>query len=103
MSAAEQPIACTLTSADERNERLDDWAGLLATAVGREEIEGGVRVRFAAGPDAAARVARLAAAEIDCCGWLELTLHIESDATILEIHAPADGQAVLLSMFGTAC
>jgi DNA-binding transcriptional MerR regulator len=96
----QQEIACTLTSPEEVSVRIDGWQQLLAHCTSREGIDGGFRVRFSTGPTVAAEVARLAAAEVGCCSWIDFTVRVSPDATILEVRAPVAGQDVLASMFG---
>ena len=93
------PIACTLEAADVPD-RVEAWKELLAEATGREEIDGGVQVRFRPGPDLAARVASLAAAEQTCCSFFDFRLRIGSDALELEVRAPADAAPVVAALFG---
>jgi MerR family transcriptional regulator, copper efflux regulator len=93
------PIACTLGASD-LDQRLGDWQALLAQVTIRTEIEGGLRLTFE--PDVAAEtIARLAAAEQDCCRFFSFALTFDAGGTALEVRAPADGQAVLTSLFGT--
>jgi hypothetical protein len=96
------PIACTLTSADEMDERLRDWQRALSNATSREAVDGGVRLRFGNDPAVAANLARLAALEVGCCGWLDFRLAVAAEATTLDVRAPEEGMAVLLSLFGPA-
>src|SRR6266566_9236989 len=63
---SEPPIACTL-DAGARPGRLDEWRALLARAVAREPIAGGLRVTLPAETALAGEVATLAAAEQACC------------------------------------
>lgn len=60
-------MACTL-GGDEQGERIQQWRQVLDSATGREDIDGGLRLRFPADPDLVADVARLAAAEQGCKG-----------------------------------
>jgi hypothetical protein len=97
---SDAPVACTLSDAGQLNQRLDDWRQLLAQATNREPIDGGLRLRFPSGAEVATDVARLAAAEVGCCGWIDFTIAVRADATLLDVQAGPDGYAVLLSMFG---
>jgi hypothetical protein len=102
MKAQEPVVACTLTGADDVAQRVDDWQRLLSRVVARETIDGGLLVRLPAGADLAAEVARLSAAEVECCSWIDFTIRVTVDATILEVRAPAAGQDTLASVFGAA-
>lgn len=96
------PIACTLTSRDAVADRIDDWRQVVAAAVGREPIDGGLRLRFATDASTAADLARLAALEVGCCGWMDFALGVSADGTTLDVRAPDEGVDVLLSLFGPA-
>ena len=94
------PIACTL-DATERPARLEDWKGMLAHVTARESFDGGVRLAL----DAATpmdRLALLCAAEQSCCGFFAFAITFDGRGAALEVQAPADAQAVVASLFGTA-
>ncbi|TQC48024.1 MerR family transcriptional regulator [Rhodococcus sp. WS4] len=93
------PVACTL-SGDEYGERARQWRKVLASANRREEIDGGMRVRFPSDPDLLAEVARLAAAEQGCCAFFDFTLHLSPDALALTVRAPETAHALLTELFG---
>ena len=95
------PVACTL-EAEAVPDRVADWQRLLAGAIGREAIEGGVRVRFGtADPELAGALATLAAAEQSCCSFFRFALLIEGDGTIaLDVTAPDEGASVVAALFG---
>ena len=94
-----RPIACSLEAADVPD-RVDAWRALLTEAIDRSAIDGGVRVRFPAGQELAARVAALAVAEQTCCSFFDFRLRIGSDALELEVRAPADAAPVVDALFG---
>jgi MerR family transcriptional regulator, copper efflux regulator len=102
------PIACTLTGGDMAT-RLDEWTALLA---GNEDMlggvtarraldDGGLRLEFGPGADVT-EIARLAAAEQECCRFFRFALVIDDRGIALEVHAPPDGEPVLAALFGTA-
>jgi hypothetical protein len=96
----DEPIACTL-GAGEMSGRLDEWNALLAGVVTRVPLDGGIRLGF--GPDSdVTEIARLAAAEQECCRFFSFALVIDQRGTALEVHAPEDGQIVLAGLFGAA-
>jgi hypothetical protein len=97
----EPAIACTLATSDDVAERVRDWQTVLARARSRERIEAGLRLHFAADPELAGELARLAALEVECCSWIDFRMDISSDATILEIGAPEAGMDVVMSLFGS--
>jgi len=97
---AAMPIACTLGAVD-MDRRLDDWQSALRHVDERSAIDGGVRLTLAA--DAPIEeIARLAAAEQDCCRFFAFALTLDHRGTALEVRAPDDGQDVLAGLFGTA-
>ena len=100
-TAGEAPIACTL-GAGEMSTRLDDWNALLDGVTVRHRLDGGLRLEFGPGTDVT-EIARLAAAEQDCCRFFDFALVIDRRGVALEVHAPPDGQPVLTGLFGTTC
>ena len=103
MTNQELIIACTLDPELVR-ERVDDWRRLVAESDGVEEVDGGLRLRFALGSTVdGARVAALAEAERDCCPFFAFTLRVDEAGSRLEITAPAEARPlvdVLLSLGG---
>jgi DNA-binding transcriptional MerR regulator len=102
------PIACTLdggdmaTRLDEWNALLTDEHGLLGGVTARRRLDdGGLRLEFGPGADVA-EIARLAAAEQECCRFFHFALTIDDRGVALEVHAPPDGEPVLAALFGTA-
>jgi MerR family copper efflux transcriptional regulator len=103
----EVPIACTL-GAGEMSGRLDEWSALLADkrdllsgVIARVPLDDGIRLEF--GPRSeVTEIARLAAAEQECCRFFSFALVIDQRGTALEVRAPADGQTVLTALFGAA-
>jgi MerR family transcriptional regulator, copper efflux regulator len=102
------PIACTLNGGDMAT-RLDEWNALLA---GNEDMlggvtarraldDGGLRLEFGPGADVT-EIARLAAAEQECCRFFRFALLIDDRGVALEVHAPPDGEPVLAALFGSA-
>ncbi|WP_255354803.1 MerR family DNA-binding protein [Cellulomonas sp. Leaf334] len=94
-------IACSL-DAGSVPDRISEWQALVARAVSRESITGGVALQFAASPELVAEVARLAAAEQDCCTFFTFTLTMTTGQVRLEVQAPQDAADVVAAMFGTA-
>lgn len=95
---APAPIACTLDAA-ELPGRLAEWQTLLGSATARTSITDGVRVRFAADVDPAA-VARLAAAERSCCGFMSFRIVLDHDGLALEVTAPAEALEIVHALIG---
>jgi DNA-binding transcriptional MerR regulator len=93
------PVACSLTAAEVPG-RVTDWQALTARAVHREQIDGGTALTFAADAGLAAEVARLAAAEQECCEFFDFTVRLTTGQVRLEVRAPADAVDVVTAMFG---
>lgn len=94
------PIACSLNGGDMA-QRLADWQVVTETVVRREPLTGGVRLVF--GPDAPlGEIARLAAAEYECCPFFCFALTVDVRGTALEVTAPPDGAELVAAAFGTA-
>lgn len=94
------PIACSLSGGDMQ-QRLDEWQAVLVDVARHEPIDGGVRLVFAPGV-ALGELARLAAAEQDCCRFFSFALTIDDRGVALEVRAPADGQGLLAEVFGAS-
>ncbi|GEK22466.1 MerR family transcriptional regulator [Cellulomonas xylanilytica] len=94
-------IACSL-DAGSVPDRVADWQALVARAVSREPITGGVALQFVASPELVAELARLAAAEQDCCTFFTFTLTMTTGQVRLEVQAPDSAADVVAAMFGTA-
>lgn len=94
-------IACSL-EAGAVPDLISDWQALLARALRREPIDGGVAVTFDASPDLVAEAARLAAAEQECCTFFTFTLRMTTGHLRLEVQAPEDAADVVAAMFATA-
>ena len=97
--AGEEPaIACSLDVAS-MGTRVEEWAAALAGVVARHPVDGGVRLELGPGTDIG-EVARLAAAEQDCCRFFRFTLSIDARGAALEARAPADAIDVVTALFG---
>lgn len=96
----ELPIACAL-DAGAMAKRLAE-----ISALGRSsliDVEQGVRhavLRFARGDETAKRLAAIAAAEAECCGFLSMRVRHESGALQLFIEAPEGAESILEDMVG---
>lgn len=98
--AACEPLACSLT-AGEVGDRVDDWQSLLAHAVAREPIPGGVRLAF--GPTLPLDdLLRLVTAEQSCCQFFAFAITVDARGVGLEVTAPAEAAPVVEALFGAA-
>jgi DNA-binding transcriptional MerR regulator len=87
------PIACTLEITDVP-QRVRDWRAVRDEAVTREETATGVRLVFGREVDVG-RLATLAAAEQDCCGFLRFDLALGPDQVVLEVRGPDDARPAI--------
>ncbi|MEN3273172.1 MAG: hypothetical protein V7636_1933 [Actinomycetota bacterium] len=93
------PIACTL-GAGEIDVRVAEWRALLATVTSRVDIEDGVRLVL--GSDARLdEVARLAAAEYDCCRFFAFAITVDQRGIALEVRAPEGAEELVAELFGS--
>ncbi len=100
-ATAAAPVACSL-EADAVPGRVSDWQALIPLATSREPLAGGMALVFPASAHLAAEIARLAAAEQDCCTFFTFTVRMTTGEIRLEVHAPAEAADVVAAMFGTA-
>lgn len=91
------PVVCTLTGGDQR-ERIGRWQRLLAGALRREIIAGGLRIHLPA--ELAGPVAELAAAEQGCCAFFDFALRLVVGTLQLEVRAPAEAAPLVAELFG---
>jgi DNA-binding transcriptional MerR regulator len=96
--AADVPIACTLDP-ESLNGRLDDWHALLRHVAARETIDGGVRAEFDDQVPVGG-LARLVAAEQECCQFLRFAITVDSRGIGLEVTAPPDALPIIQGLFG---
>lgn len=94
-------IACSLDAASTAD-RVEQWRALLASAVRREPLAGGVAVVLPTSAPLAAEAARLAAAEQACCAFFTFDLRLTTGEVRLEVRAPDDAADVVAALFGTA-
>jgi hypothetical protein len=88
------PIACSL-EADALSARLEAMAQLGAKSLTSREADGERwQLRFRADPSTRRQLARIVAAEAECCPFLELSLSEVDDLLLLSIAAPGYGREV---------
>jgi DNA-binding transcriptional MerR regulator len=98
IDAAPPPVVCTLPAGDQP-ERLAQWSAVLARVRSREDIPGGLRLRFASEPELAGHLADLAAREQACCAFFSFSISPTADGITLDVTAPADAVDVLDGLF----
>lgn len=92
------PVACSLNG-DEQRVRVQRWRQAVADA-DREPIPDGVRLTLPG--HRAGTVAELAAAEQQCCPFVDFRLSFDSGRACLEVRAPAHASPLVTELFGTA-
>ena len=94
-------IACTLESG-AMPERLADWQRVLSLVRARTQTpDGRLRVEFDPGIDVG-ELARLVAAEQQCCAFFSFALTVDRRGIALEVDAPEDAAEIVSALFGTA-
>jgi hypothetical protein len=97
----DQPIACTLTSADYA-QRMHDTAQLAQRALrSRQPIPDGTRLTFETSADTERQLRRIVAAEARCCAFLHMDLRPADDALILDITGPGEAEPLIAHLFFT--
>jgi DNA-binding transcriptional MerR regulator len=94
------PIACTLDSAFAR-ERVADWQGVVAKATNRHAIDDGIALTFEHDVELTTEIARLAAAEFDCCSFFRFGLAVDTTGLRLEVGAPPNARDIVTAVFGS--
>jgi hypothetical protein len=84
-------IACSL-SAQERAERGDTWAQVLATAESVAELDDGYALRFPNHDAWIARAASLIVAERKCCPFFGFALEFQPDNGPVWMHIKGPGE-----------
>ena len=95
------PIACTLQPG-EVPDRVAEWKSVLGAARARVATEdGGLRIELQ--DDVALdHLARLVAAEQQCCAFFSFAITVDGRGSALEVRAPEGAEAVVESLFGRA-
>lgn len=81
--------------------RVEDWNRVLSASESRSAVSGGIRVHFHDDVDITA-LARLVAAEQDCCSFFQFGIAVGPDGVTLDVTGPDDAQDVIASVFGVA-
>jgi hypothetical protein len=99
---SEPVIACAL-SADQFGDQAERWLRLGRDAgLGRAETEDGVSVRFRDEPAVERELRALVAVESVCCAWARWDVRRADGQLVLQVHAGAEGAAVLRAMFSAS-
>jgi DNA-binding transcriptional MerR regulator len=92
-------IVCTL-DAGAMPERVEDWQAVLAHARARRTVAaGGLRIELDDDVDVG-EVARLIAAEHECCSFFSFALTVDGRGRALEVRAPDAARDLVDALFG---
>jgi hypothetical protein len=91
-------VACSLTAQDQ-SARLDAWRSLLESASTRADLADGMSYVFRPASAFAQRVRDLAAAEQECCAFLDFEVVEQDDELRLNVTSQSTGQAALRFIF----
>jgi hypothetical protein len=95
----EQPLACALP-ADEAERQARQTRTTLGPAVlSREEIEGGLRLRFPADEGTEAAVRGVIDAESRCCPFLTMALEPRDGELELTVTGPPEAKPMMEQLF----
>jgi len=94
------PSACSLDLSAMPG-RLAEWERVLACTRRRIEIDGGLRVEFPPRVDLG-DIARLVAAEQQCCAFFDFAITVDGRGVGLEVRAPDEASEILTTVFGDA-
>lgn len=95
------PIACTLAP-EKLGARLRDWQALLALAKERRRIESGLALIFPQEPTVVAELARLAAAEQECCAFFDFRMHLTGSRVEFQVRAAPEADELVTGLFGNS-
>jgi hypothetical protein len=95
------PIVCTLTPETLKTRRAGLLPGLMSRAVERLDVDNGYRVRFAPDAEILETIARVIAAERQCCRFLAFQMSVEADdgPVWLELTGPPGTRDFLEALF----
>jgi hypothetical protein len=93
-------VACSLDAGGQR-ERLAEWAELLGNASASAPTADGSCYSFAASDELEQQIQALAAAEKECCSFLDFEISRRAGTIELTVTSPAHGLAALRFVFPT--
>ena len=94
-----EPLACTLP-ADEADRRVRQTRSALGGRVrAREEIDGGMRLRFPTEPAIERQLAETVDAESRCCPFLDMEIQRADGELELTVTGPPEAKPVIELLF----
>lgn len=100
VTSASEPVACTLDAA-AIPVRLQEWRDLVTHVVDLSPMDGGTRLQLDA-TTPLDQLVLLVTAEHGCCSFFGFAITVDSRGLALEVQAPAEGQAMVNSLFASA-
>ena len=95
----DQPVACTLGTA-EYKDRTAELAALAERALrSRERTPNGERLVFADRADVERDLRSMIAAESSCCAFLRMDLARRDEGLVLDIAGPQDARSLIAELF----
>jgi hypothetical protein len=96
-------VVCTLDGGQEAMaRRVSEWAAVTGLARERGPADGGITLVYDRSSDVAGELARLAAAEADCCSFFTFTLTVSARGMWFTATAPPEAADVVTALFGAA-
>jgi MerR family copper efflux transcriptional regulator len=95
----EQLLACALPADKAERKARNTRSTLGAAALSREEVEGGLRLRFPGDSSTEASIREVIAAESRCCPFLDMTVEPRPDGIELTVTAPLEARPMIEQLF----
>jgi MerR family copper efflux transcriptional regulator len=95
----EQPLACALPTDEAERQARQTRTTLGAAVLSREEIEGGLRLRFPGDASTEAAVREVVAAESRCCPFLAMAIEPLHDGLELTVTGPPEAKPLIELLF----
>ena len=74
---------------------------MVARATDRRVIDDGIALTFEHDAELTTEIARLAAAEFDCCSFFRFGLAVDATGVRLEVGAPPHARDIVTAVFGS--
>jgi len=93
------PFACSLSREDRRDREAAIRSLFERGLIDTTRVPGGLRARFVAEPGTRDELVALAAAESDCCPFLNLEVTCADRVLVLDVTGPAEALPIITEMF----
>lgn len=91
----EQPLACALPAEEAERQARQTRTTLGAAVLSREEIEGGLRLRFPGDETTEAAIRDVIKAESRCCPFLAMALEPRGDELEFTVTGPPEAKHMI--------